>query len=41
MRMLAEHTDTVEGLLTHVATTDCFLTLPQDACSASARTLKG
>src|SRR5260370_4024751 len=31
MLMLAEHADTVEGLLTHVATTDCFLTLPHSA----------
>lgn len=26
--MLTEHTDTMEGLLTHVATADCFITLP-------------
>ena len=31
MLMLAEHADTVEGLLTHVATADCFLTLPHSA----------
>ena len=29
--MLTEHTDTLEGLLTHVATADCFLTLPHSA----------
>jgi hypothetical protein len=31
MLMLAEHTHTVEGLLTHVGTADCFPTLPHSA----------
>jgi len=26
-----EHTDTMEGLLTHVAAADCFITLPHPA----------
>ena len=28
---LTEHTRTMEGLLTHVATADCFLTAPHPA----------
>ena len=29
--MLTEHTGTMEGLLTHVAAADCFITLPHPA----------
>jgi hypothetical protein len=29
--VLTEHTDPVEGLLTHLATADCLLTLPHSA----------
>ncbi len=29
--MLTEHTHSTEGLLTHVGTADCFITLPHPA----------
>jgi hypothetical protein len=29
--MLTEHTHSMEGLLTHVGTADCFITLPHPA----------
>ncbi len=29
--MLTEHTDTMEGLLTHVGMAECFITLPHPA----------